>query len=218
MIKLYLFDMDKTLLESDCDVTWKEFLVKHHLAPENALETAEKFNQDYKAGTLDDAAFTEFQLAEFKGKTKPEMLKLAVMHFEEYVKPNIRPQAFSLVKELISKGMKVAMLTSTNHILATPVAAHFGITDYIGAGLEMVNGRFTGRPAGCYPDGNGKIFHLGRLCERFAIDAAEVAAFGDSVNDIRLLETVGLPVAISPSPALRERAASGNWKIEEWHI
>ena len=216
MIKLHIFDMDNTILNTDCDVTWKEFLVKIALAPASALKTAEEFHNDYNAGKQDHNKFLEFQLEEFKGKTKPAMLKISSRHFEEAVKPAIRTKAFDYIKKLIAAGERVAMLTSSNVVLAYPVALYFGITDYIGTELETCDGVFTGKPAGTFPGNNGKIYHLGRFCERYGIDSSEVAAYGDSVNDIPLLESVGTAFAVSPSPALRKHAEIRNWQILDW--
>ena len=67
--KVYFFDMDHTLIDNDCDVSWKEFTVAHGLAPRSHLEEAERFFDDYNRGCLDTAKFIRFQLSEFVGKT-----------------------------------------------------------------------------------------------------------------------------------------------------
>ena len=67
--KFYLFDMDHTLIQADCDVTWKQFAVAHGLAPETALVEADRFFDDYNAGKLDIEAFHEFQFREFAGNS-----------------------------------------------------------------------------------------------------------------------------------------------------
>ena len=71
--KVYIFDMDSTLIHADCDVTWKSFAVRHKLAPESAIAQADAFYEDYKNGCLDPVAFMRFQLAEFTGNTPEEM-------------------------------------------------------------------------------------------------------------------------------------------------
>ena len=43
MVLLHIFDMDHTLIEADCDVTWKQFLVSEGLAPASALAEADRF-------------------------------------------------------------------------------------------------------------------------------------------------------------------------------
>ena len=73
MADLHIFDMDHTLIESDCDVTWKEFLVAERLAPESDLREAERFFDQYNRGCMDQDEFNAFQLREFIGRTPGEM-------------------------------------------------------------------------------------------------------------------------------------------------
>ena len=218
MTKLHIFDMNGTLLNINSNVSWKEFLVKQQLAPESALRLAEEYNNDYNAGKLDCEKFAAFQFEEFAHKDKPAIAKLAVAHFEEYIKPAVRQTAFDYVKKLIRNGESVAMITTANAIVAATVALHFGITDFIASEPAMKWDTFTGEPAGTFPAQYGKIFHIGRLCERYNICAADVAFYADSINDIPLLETVGTPVAVNPDAALREHAVSAAWQIMDWTV
>lgn len=218
MIKLHIFDMDNTLLEADCDVTWKEFLVSRNYAPHDALAISDRFMADYDAGCLDHDEFIRFQLAEFAGRTAAEMAKIANEHFEARIRQAVRPKAFAFVKEVIASGTPAVMLTSTNAVIARPVAMHFGFSEFIGAGLEMNNGVYTGNPAGVYPAQQGKVYYLGKLCERHNIDASQVTAYGDSINDAPLLSMTGKAVAVSPSASLLEIARKNNWQIENWSI
>ena len=218
MAKLHVFDMNGTLLKINSNVSWKEFLAKKQLAPANASEIAKDFADAYNAGKLDCEKFAAFQFEEFAGKSKPAIAKLAVAHFEEYIKPAVNQAAFDYVKKLIGNGESVAMLTTTNGIVAATVALHFGITDFIASEAEMNFDTFTGAPAGTFPSQYGKIFHIGRLCERYALCAADIAFYANSVNDIPLLQTVGTPVAVNPDAALREYAVSAKWQILDWTI
>ena len=87
MPKLYIFDMDGTLIDNDCDVSWKEFLVAEGLAPRSDLALAKKFFDDYNAGTLRHEDFLAFQLREFVGRSVAEMAEVARRHFERVVRP-----------------------------------------------------------------------------------------------------------------------------------
>lgn len=117
---VYFFDMDHTLINNDCDVSWKQFAVRHNLAPESDLAEADRYFDDYNAGTLDVEEFYLFQFREFIGKTPEEMRPLAELHFEEYVRPHIYPEARKLVGSLLDAGFPVAILTSTNSVVAQP--------------------------------------------------------------------------------------------------
>lgn len=117
---VYFFDMDHTLINNDCDVSWKQFAVRHNLAPESDLAEADRYFDDYNAGTLDVEEFYLFQFREFIGKTPEEMRPLSELHFEEYVRPHIYPEARKLVGSLLDAGFPVAILTSTNSVVAQP--------------------------------------------------------------------------------------------------
>ena len=216
MKQLHIFDMDNTLIDTDCDVTWKEFLVAKGIAPADALETADRFFQDYNAGCLDKDAFNLFQLAEFIGSTVEEMAELTKLHFEECIRSKVRAKALTHVRSLIDAGIPVAMLTSTNEVIAKPVAEFFGFKEFFGAPLEVVNNRYTGKIDGVYPAGSGKLFYFGLLCGRHNVLPQNCAAYGDSINDAPLLEACGEAHAVSPSDDLRKLATAKNWLIDEW--
>ena len=73
---IFFFDMDHTLINHDCDVSWKQFVVKHGLAPESDLAEADRYFDDYNAGTLDVEEFYGFQFREFVGISYATMSKL----------------------------------------------------------------------------------------------------------------------------------------------
>lgn len=145
---VYFFDMDHTLINNDCDVSWKQFAVRHNLAPESDLAEADRYFDDYNAGTLDVEEFYLFQFREFIGKTPEEMRPLSELHFEEYVRPHIYPEARKLVGSLLDAGFPVAILTSTNSVVAQPLAECLGIREVLGTTLELEDGRYTGRITG----------------------------------------------------------------------
>ncbi len=218
MIKMHIFDMDHTLIEADCDVTWKEFLVSEKIAPPEALIEADKFFDDYNRGCMDQDKFNAFQLREFIGKTESEMAEISEAHFKKMILPNIRPMAEKQVEKVLAENLPCAILTSTNKVIARPVAEYFGIPELYGTALELVNGRYTGQISGTYCAGSGKCTILGQICAEKKISASDVAAYGDSVNDAPLLGAVGYPFAVSPSKKLLETAQQNNWTILDWRL
>ena len=217
MIKLHVFDMDGTLVDNDCDVLWKRFVVESGLAPESDLELSRNYYRDYTAGRLDVKAFIEFQHREFVGKTVEEMTALCRRCFEKLVLPNCRPKAAEYVRRVVASGAKTVLLSGTNNVISDIVRAHFGIDRVRGTELELsADGRFTGRVAGDYALGGGKVANMLKAAEEAGVRPDEVAAYGDSVTDIPLLAAAGEAYAISPVPALRAEAEKRNWKILEW--
>ncbi len=216
MILLHIFDMDHTLIDADCDVTWKEFLVAEKLAPADALKEADRFFEQYNQGCMDQNEFNAFQLREFAGRSEAEMTQLAQKHFEKMILPHIRPAAEKYVSECLQSGVPCVILSSTNQVLVAPVAKHFGITEFYGTPLEIADGKYTGRIAGEYFAGTGKVKVMEKLCEKYALTPVSIAAYGDSINDAALLSSVGSPCAVSPSKALKTLAESNKWQILDW--
>ncbi len=213
MNEIYLFDMDHTLINADCDVSWKSYAVRHGLAPASALDEADAFFADYNRGRLDFEAFVRFQLREFVGRTPEEMAQEAQRHFEEFIKPFCYGAALELVKALSAKSVPVAILTSTNEVIARPVADYFGITELMGTRLALQDGRYTGRIAGEYFAREGKIAPAKEYAARHGRSLADLVYYGDSINDRNVMEVAGRPVAANPSPDLEKIALERGWEI-----
>ncbi len=213
-IGVYWFDMDHTLINNDCDVSWKHFMVSEKLADSGETERlTAKYFEDYCAGTLDNQEFLDFQLCEFAGRTPAEMSLLAQKHFETVVKPKIYADALALCRRAVASGARCAIVTSTNQVIAKPVAEYFGISELYGAELELAGGRYTGHSVGIYPVGEGKAAILDRFCRVHKLDPADFAYYGDSINDRFLLEKVGHPFAVNPGEELRKLALERQWQI-----
>lgn len=218
MLKLHIFDMDETLIENDCDVSWKEFLVAEGIAPRSALDEAAKFLEEYDRGVMDVAAFCRFQFREFVGRSAEEMRPVCEKHFRVRVLPAIRPKAEAFLGKLLRAGADCVIVTSTADPIARPLAEYLRVGGSYGTPLEIVNGRFTGNLAGGYYAQEGKVKVLKMLCERKHLSPREVAAYGDSINDLPLLSACGCPFAVSPSPALEKAARENKWAILDWRL
>lgn len=210
---IHFWDMDHTLIDNDCDVSWKEFLVGRGLAAPDALEQNDFFYEQYKRGELDFEAFIRFQLAEFRGKTLNDLQPLVEAHYKIVVRPLVYAQARERVKRQIRSGARVVLLTATNGVIAAPLAVDFGFPELIATEPEMVDGVFTGDIVPPYCGGVGKLEHLARRCAALGISLADAAYYGDSKTDIPVLEGVGHPICCNPAAALEDVALERHWPI-----
>ena len=213
MPKIYFFDMDHTLIDNDCDVSWKSFVVAEKLGPEDALKKAEYYYYQYVDGKLQISDFMDFQLQEFIGKNENEMAELANLHFEKWVKKTIYPKAVEEVKRVKQFGCPVVLLSATNKVLAKPVADYIGFDDCLATDLELKDGLYTGKLAGEYALGSGKIAIASEYCQKHGLSLEDAAYYGDSVNDFPILEAVGFPIAANPCKELEEGAIKNSWPI-----
>ncbi|MCF7854251.1 MAG: HAD family phosphatase [Candidatus Pacebacteria bacterium] len=210
---LYFFDMDHTLIDNDCDVSWKEFLIAKGLASPSARSRAAYFFEQYKDGNLQIAEFMAFQLAEFRGRTPEQMARLSREHFETFVRPTIYADAREKVQQVLNADVPAALLTATNEVVARPAAEEFGLHDILATRLEIRDGVYTGRTEGTYCGGPGKIEAADHYCKEKGCTLASAAYYGDSIADIPVLSAVGFPRPTNPSPGLASHAREQGWPI-----
>ncbi len=215
-VDLVFFDMDHTLLDMDCDLSWKEFLVDEGLAPPADKEEARRYLELYHQGISPVEEFLQFQLREFIGRTLMEMERLAQRHFEERVSGHVFPQAIDTIAGFTQREIPTALLTGTNNIISTPIAEKLGIRDILATELAVVDGRFTGGIEGPYLSKEGKVEKALDFCRKMNTEPVRCAFFADSINDLPMLERAGRPVTVNPKPNLLEIAQSRNWEIQYW--
>lgn len=214
MISYYWFDMDHTLIDNDCDVSWKHFVVLKKMADAGETERlADHYYRQYLAGTLDPTEFMDFQLREFRGNTPETMAALAMEHFETMVKPKLYRDAAALCHKLAANRLPLAIVTSTNTVIARPVADFLGFSELFGAQPEIKNNRYTGTLTGVYPAGPGKAVILQNYCKEHHLSPDQFAYYGDSIHDHFILELVGEPHAVNPGEQLSAVAREKHWDI-----
>ena len=214
-IKVVFFDMDHTLIDTDSDLSWKEFLAEKKMTGIKAKLWGQWFFLTYKLNKLNTDRFLKFQLKEFIGKTAEEMEPLFKEHYDRKVKDFFYPEIVTLIKELQAKKTKVVILTATNRHIAAPLAKHLNIKWLLGTVLEIIDNKFTGKIIPPYCFQNGKVHYMDSWLNEHKINKKDTAYFGDSTSDIQTLHNVGFSVAVNPSKILLNEANKMGWNIVE---
>ena len=212
-LSIHFWDMDHTIINNDCDVSWKEFLIKVGLAPESDHQLADKFYEDYKKGCLDPDEFLSFQLREFVGKTETQIADICQRHFDELVKTKIYSKAQQMIQEQLSAGELVCLITATNTAIAKPLAQYLNIPHLIATQLEMKNETYTGKLKDDYCAGSGKVKYIKDFCKAHNLDFESTGYYGDSKVDIEVMEAIPHPRPCNPAPELKQAAKKNNWPI-----
>lgn len=215
-MNLALFDLDNTLLAGDSDVAWNDFIGRKGVvdAVAHSQQNAQYY-QDYQNGTLDIQAFLGFCLAPFARLTAPELAALLAEFLHEEILPMITLAARAEIARHQAEGAVVAIITATNRIVTTPIAAELGVAHLIATEAEFVDGRYTGRALGTPCFQAGKIVCLDAWLAKENLgwtDFAQTWFYSDSRNDIPLLERVSHPVAVNADPTLHAHALAQGWR------
>ncbi|MEQ1323556.1 HAD family hydrolase [Acinetobacter soli] len=216
-MKLALFDLDHTLLNTDSDHSWGEFLVNEGLVdPVHHRQMNDKFYEDYKAGQLDPIAYNEF-VFEFLTQNTPEVLtELHALFMQKVIRPQMRPKGFDAIQKHQDLGHEIVGITATSDFITAPIFRAFGITEIIATTAEVQQGKYTGKVAGtpCYQQ--GKLVRLEQWLTGRNVE--ESWAYSDSINDRFLLEYATHAIAVNPDDRLEKLAKAQNWQIQDWSI
>jgi len=212
------FDMDYTILENDCDVLWKYFLVDQGITPQEHKERALYYLELHQNGKLPIEEFIQFQMKEFTGKTPIKMRELSDQHFELYVQKYIYQLAKNEIEKINQSGAATVLLTGTNEVIAAPVAEKVGFTDLIATKLEIKDGAYTGNVDGDLLIRESKLKLAIEYCREKGSDISDAAFYADSINDVFLLKQVGQAIVVNPNDQLLEIAQKNNWKTVYWSL
>jgi HAD superfamily hydrolase (TIGR01490 family) len=216
-MKLALFDLDGTLLPTDSDHAFGEFMVAIGWADGDDWRARNRhFYEQYLAGTLVLADYVDFATSVWRSRPMAEALAARERFMREVIIPQIHPAALALVRGHQQAGDLVAVVTATNEFITRPIATAFGVEPLLAVDLARDGqGRVTGQIDGVPTFREGKVTRvdawLAALGRSFA-DFDDVLFYSDSTNDLPLLERVPTPVATNPTPALAAIAHERGWR------
>jgi len=217
--KILFVDVDHTLLDVDSDVSWKEFLVQNGIAPDTDLAEAERYWDLYIQHAFPVEEYVRFQLREFAGRTPEEIADLAQDHFNARLVSRVYPEARRLVAEARSRGMHTAAVSSTARPILHPTLDHVGVVDCLSTEPALdESGRYTGDIKGPYCLLEEKVVRARDYVNERGLSLQDAVYFGDSTNDIPLLEKVGCAVVVNPGERLLAHAQERDWRVERWSV
>ena len=214
---LALFDLDNTLIPSDSDYLWTEFLVENKIISKLNTEISDRFFAEYSNGTLNLAEFLDYQLQPLKEIGKKRLLDLRSIFIKKKIRPVINTEARELVSSHLQCGDLCAIVTATNEFITEPIAKLFNVHKLIATLVEKnEHGAYTGKSYGVPSFREGKIIRVNEWLKGngLSLNSFKKSFFySDSFNDIPLLKIVNNPVATNPDKKLREFAVKNNWRV-----
>ena len=217
-MNLTLFDLDGTLLPTDSDHAFGDFIIGLGWTDGEAYgRRNDEFFVQYQEGRLDIAAYIDFCTAPWRSRSAAEQALASARFVDEVARPALHASALDLVRQHREAGDLLAIVTATNEFVTRPIASLFGVEHLIATELARdASGRVTGQIRGTPAFRDGKI---ARVVDWLAAQGRQRSDFGrctfysDSTNDLPLLEHVSHPVATNPVPALAAIAVERGWPI-----
>jgi HAD superfamily hydrolase (TIGR01490 family) len=150
----------------------------------------------------------------YKGAPADEVRRIAHEAFHELILPRAFPEGLRRVREHRAAGHRVVFLTGALDFTIAPMSC---MADEILCGrLRERDGRFTGELEEVPPAGDARSAYLREMADRLGADLPSSYAYGDSLSDLPMLESVGHPVVVNPDPRLARVARDRRWPVERW--
>jgi HAD superfamily hydrolase (TIGR01490 family) len=134
----------------------------------------------------------------------------------------VRPRRFSQAPDCIEEhrraGRAIVLVTGSLDFIIQPLAAEMGADAVIAARLVESNGCFTGELVGPPIGAQEKARRMRDFAAERGIDLSRSHAYGDSMADLPMLETVGFPHAVNPDRGLSATAKKRGWPTHHWTI
>ena len=185
MRRLICFDMDATLIQTEC--------IDELAEKAGVGEQVRAITESAMRGEIDfKESFTQ-RVALLKGLDESVMKEIAEnLPITEGVE--------RLMFVLKRYGYKIAILSGGFTYFGEYLQKKFGI-DYVYANeLEIIDGKLTGRYLGDVVDGKRKAELLRLIAQVEKVDIAQTIAVGDGANDLPMLSLAGLGIAFHAKP------------------
>jgi HAD superfamily hydrolase (TIGR01490 family) len=210
------FDLDKTLMQGSSAFQFGRAAYRAGLMGRRQLAADAFANIQFRlrgATDEDSLALRERIAASVEGKRVVELERLGADVLAGIL-PRVYPQMLALAHEHQDAGRRAYIVTAASQQLADILARVMAFDGAVGSGIsEIVDGVYTGRPAGEFVYRGGKARAIEQLAEREGIDLATSYAYSDSESDLPMLEAVGHPVAVNPDAALARIARGRGWDV-----
>lgn len=125
----------------------------------------------------------------------------------------IRPEARRLLDLHRHAARATYIVSAAPQEIVGPLAQSLGMAGGIGTRGEVVDGIYTGRLAGPFCYGVGKVEAMQELARWDNLDLGQCYAYSDSASDLPMLEAVGHPVAVNPDKKLERHARRNGWPV-----
>jgi len=213
MKELVIFDIDGTIVRGQSQRLFLKYLLSVHKINLSFYLKLMMWFVLYKLGLVKDPKKTmEYAFSFLKRRPVEEIADLTHGFFEKILKGNIYSGALDLVKEHISLGREVILVSNAAEPIVKELTLYLNVTQYICTTLEIEDGYYTGRIKEIVY-GEHKTDLVEQFAENNGWNLKTAWAYGDHSSDQSLLSIVKHPVATNPSSSLSKIARQKDWPI-----
>ena len=209
------FDLDKTLMAGSSGVFFARAAYESGMISRSRLVKDIYENVRFRLlGSTDDRADdVRRRVGEMIKGVRVRDLERLSPRVLSGVLPRLYPQMLERAYAHQDAGEPVYILTAASQEMADLLARVLSFDGGIGSRSEIVDGHYTGRPAGPFNYREGKVIAMQEVADREGIDLEASYAYSDSESDLPMLRAVGHAVVVNPDGTLRRIALQEGWEV-----
>jgi HAD superfamily hydrolase (TIGR01490 family) len=209
------FDLDKTLMAGSSGIFFARAAYETGMITRGRLarDAYENLRFRLRGSTDERADDVRRRVGEMIAGVRVRDLERLSPRVLAGVLPRLYPEMLARAYAHQDAGMPVYILTAASQEMADLLAHVLAFDGGLGSRSEIVDGRYTGRPAGPFNYREGKVLSMREVAERDGIDLDASFAYSDSESDLPMLRAVRHAVVVNPDADLRSIAAEEGWEV-----
>jgi HAD superfamily hydrolase (TIGR01490 family) len=211
------FDLDKTLMAGSSGIHFARAAYESGMISRRRLarDVYENMRFRLRGSTDERADDVRVRVGKMIAGVRVRDLERLSPRVLSGVLPRLYPQMLARAYAHQDAGEPVYILTAASQEMADLLARVLAFDGGLGSRSEIVDGRYTGRPAGPFNYREGKVISMRSLAvsEGFDLDASY--AYSDSESDLPMLRAVRHAVVVNPDRTLRRIACEEGWEVVE---
>ena len=216
VVKVVIFDMDKTLLSCDSMGLWHSFLDERGVTPQDK-QTRKRLHEQYLDGSLDIHENFRFEFSLLNRIPVSQRIAWQKYFFKHFLEPMVSRNALELIQYYRKENALIILSTSSMRFLAAPVSAFIKADHLLATDGYISNNEYTGQVYDPPNYREGKTTNFFNWLLNRNIVPKQTIFYTDSINDIHLLEAVDVPIAVNPDDKLHGLAEEKGWEIVDFH-
>jgi HAD superfamily hydrolase (TIGR01490 family) len=209
------FDLDHTILNTSSGRVMFRESYRHGIIGRKELFKAFLFTVLYRLGIMSEESIIRRWVGWYRG-TSIETFAPIASDWVKQLHSVIRNDARTEVQLHRDNGGRTVILSASTPFFCEQVKNTLGMDDIICTELEYVDGRLTGKLKGSYCHGREKLSRARGYCLTQGVSMKDSYYYADSINDLPVLEEVGIPICVTPDKKLERIAMKRGWRISRW--
>ena len=208
------FDFDQTLLEVESGHMGIRMLRERGMLPLGYFLKVGIANLLYRRQWLSEAGMARILLTYYRRRCLATFEATAESFYRTYLKPHLAPRLLERLEGHRQDGHLLVLISGSVRYMLEPVVHDLGFHHLFCTELEIGrNGLMTGRARGPICVDRTKQVYARQLAAQAGLDLLASFAYGNHQADLPLLETVGHPYVVEPTPGLARVAARRRWPV-----